>query len=202
MSSPFAPVQEPASPLARYRILSSSAGIHVSPLQLGAMSVGDAWSGMIGSMSHGSSFSLLDAFTTCGGNFIDTANVYQNEQSETWLAEWMAARDNRDRLVLATKYTMACRDYTIGKGVPPNYMGHHKKPMVLSLRDSLAKLQTTYIDIFHVHMWDHNSSIKEIMDSLHILVSTGRCCIWTSVIRQLGSTRRQISTRTVMERHV
>jgi aryl-alcohol dehydrogenase-like predicted oxidoreductase len=50
----------------------------VSPLQLGAMSVGSAWSSFMNSMDKESSFKLLDAYADAGGNFIDTANNYQN----------------------------------------------------------------------------------------------------------------------------
>ena len=42
-----------------------------------------------------------------GGNFIDTASNYQNEQSETWIGEWMKERGCRDEMVIATKYTTA-----------------------------------------------------------------------------------------------
>ena len=69
----WASAPEPESPLARYRILSPLAGVRVSPLQLGAMSIGDKWESM-GSMDKASSFKLLDAFYEAGGNFIDTAN--------------------------------------------------------------------------------------------------------------------------------
>lgn len=66
----------PATRLGRHRQLCPSAGVHVSPIQLGAMSIGDAWSkaGM-GAMDKESSFKLLDAYYEAGGNFIDTANV-------------------------------------------------------------------------------------------------------------------------------
>lgn len=71
------PAPPPATPLGRYRVLSPLAGVRVSPLQLGAMSIGDseAWikAGM-GSMNKEESFKLLDAFYEAGGNFIDTAN--------------------------------------------------------------------------------------------------------------------------------
>ena len=61
--------------LGRYRVLSPLAGIRVSPLQLGAMSIGDKWESLgMGSMDKESSFKLLDAFFDAGGNFIDTAN--------------------------------------------------------------------------------------------------------------------------------
>ena len=77
MADMFKPAPEPASELGRYRILSSTAGVRVSPLQLGAMSIGDAWQSFMGSMSKEQSFKLLDAYYDAGGNFIDTANNYQ-----------------------------------------------------------------------------------------------------------------------------
>jgi hypothetical protein len=63
----FEPAPEPATELGRLRILSSTAGIRVSPLQLGAMSIGDAWSEFMGSMDKKQSFALLDAFFEAGG---------------------------------------------------------------------------------------------------------------------------------------
>lgn len=95
MGDLFTPAPAPKTELGRYRILSSTAGVRVSPLQLGAMSIGDAWSGMMGSMSKENSFKLLDAFEDAGGNFIDTANNYQDEQSEEWIGEWMVRCSGR-----------------------------------------------------------------------------------------------------------
>lgn len=62
--------------LGRHRKLAPSAGLHVSPIALGAMSIGDKWHpyGM-GTMDKESSFKLLDAYYEAGGNFIDTANA-------------------------------------------------------------------------------------------------------------------------------
>ncbi|KAK5807366.1 hypothetical protein VI817_001624 [Penicillium citrinum] len=174
MESLFAPAPEPVTPLGRYRVLSSTAGVRVSPLQLGGMSIGDSWSQFMGSMSKEQSFALLDAFVEAGGNFIDTANNYQNEQSEAWLGEWMTARKNRDQMVIATKFTTDYRSHALGKGKTPNSCGNHKRSMFNSVRDSLQKLQTDYIDILYLHWWDHTTSIEEIMDSLHILVEQGK----------------------------
>ncbi|KAJ2955859.1 hypothetical protein NQZ79_g8194 [Umbelopsis isabellina] len=174
MSDIFTPAPEPATELGRYRILSSTAGIRVSPLQLGAASIGDAWSSFMGSMDKDSAFKLLDAFFEAGGNFIDTACNYQYEQSETWLGEWMTARGNRDQLVLATKFTTDYKSHKFGKGKVPNHCGNHKRNLHMSVRDSLAKLQTDWIDILYLHWWDYTTSIEEIMDSLHILVQQGK----------------------------
>jgi len=105
MADMFKPAPEPETKLGRYRILSSTAGIRVSPLQLGAMSIGEAWAGFLGSMDKEQSMKLLDAYYEAGGNFIDTANNYQDEQSETWIGEWLQKRGNRDMMVIATKFT-------------------------------------------------------------------------------------------------
>lgn len=69
------PAPPPPTKLGRYRALAPTAGVHVSPIQLGAMSIGDKWEkeGM-GSMDKEASFKLLDAYYEAGGNFIDTAN--------------------------------------------------------------------------------------------------------------------------------
>jgi aryl-alcohol dehydrogenase-like predicted oxidoreductase len=100
MSSLWAAPPDPATELGRTRVLSSHAGVRVSPLQLGAMSIGEAWKGFMGSMDKDSSFKLLDAYYEAGGNFIDTANNYQDEESEVWIGEWMKQRKNRDHMVM------------------------------------------------------------------------------------------------------
>ncbi|KAI1484488.1 putative aryl-alcohol dehydrogenase Aad14 [Biscogniauxia mediterranea] len=172
--SMFQPAPEPPTELGRYRVLAPSAGIRVSPLQLGGMSIGSAWSDIMGSMDKEQSFKLLDAYFDAGGNFIDTANNYQDEQSETWIGEWMASRKIRDRLVIATKYTTDYKSHEHGKGKVVNACGNHKRSLHMSVRDSLKKLQTDWIDILYLHWWDWTTSIEEVMDSLHILVQQGK----------------------------
>lgn len=71
----FLPAPEPATRLGYYRKLAPRAAIHVSPIILGGMSIGDKWNDIgMGSMNKESSFKLLDAYFQAGGNFIDTAN--------------------------------------------------------------------------------------------------------------------------------
>ena len=75
MATFMTPLPKPDSRLARYRALAPNASVHVSPLQLGAMSIGDKWEKYgYGSMTKEASFKLLDAYYEAGGNFIDTAN--------------------------------------------------------------------------------------------------------------------------------
>ncbi|CAK5267094.1 unnamed protein product [Mycena citricolor] len=168
------PPPPPPTKLGVYRILSPNAGVHVSPLQLGAGSIGDQWQKIgMGAMDKASSFKLLDAYFDAGGNFIDTANAYQDETSEMFIGEWMEQRGIRDQIVLATKFTM---NYKARRGVAieVNYAGNSRKSMAISVEDSLKKLRTSYIDILYAHHWDWDTSIRELMDGLHNLVTQGK----------------------------
>ncbi|THH32098.1 hypothetical protein EUX98_g2127 [Antrodiella citrinella] len=170
------PFPGPNNKLAEYRQLAPTAGVHVSPLQLGAMSIGDQWHKVgMGAMNKEDSFKLLDAFYDAGGNFVDTSNNYQDETSEEFIGEWMEQRGIRDQIVLATKYTT---NYKRGEpasfGQKAQYTGNNVKSMHLSVEASLKKLRTDYIDILYVHWWDYTSSVEEVMNGLHTLVSQGK----------------------------
>jgi aryl-alcohol dehydrogenase-like predicted oxidoreductase len=111
-----------------------------------------------------------------GGNFIDTSNNYQGEESEEWIGEWITARKNREQIVVATKYTTAYPNPT-GPNPPKwmvNYQGQHAKSLKVSVEASLKKLQTDYIDLLYIHWWDFTTSIPEIMQSLNHLVAQGK----------------------------
>ncbi|KAJ7342578.1 Aldo/keto reductase [Mycena albidolilacea] len=171
----WAPPPAPPSKLGVYRKLSSLAGVHVSPLQLGAMSIGDKWHAIgMGDMDKESSFKLLDAYFDNGGNFIDTSNNYQDESSEIFIGEWAEKRGIRDQVVIATKYTTGfkARNDTVPQKV--NYVGNNVKSMHVSVEASLKKLRTTYIDILYMHWWDWDTTIEEVMNGLHNLVTQGK----------------------------
>ncbi|KAI0648111.1 Aldo/keto reductase [Trametes meyenii] len=169
------PPPEPATKLGRHRQLSSLAGVHVSPLCLGGMSIGDQWdkAGM-GAMDKEQSFKLLDAFYEAGGNFIDTANNYQNETSEMFIGEWAEQRGIRDQLVIATKYTTMFKMGRDDIKQKTSYIGNNTKSLHISVEESLKKLRTSYIDILYLHWWDWTTSIEEVMNSLHHLVAAGK----------------------------
>ncbi|KAK7730711.1 hypothetical protein SLS57_001542 [Botryosphaeria dothidea] len=126
---------------------------------------------MLGECNKETAFKILDFFAENGGNFVDTANVYQEQESEQWLGEWMELRQNRDEMVVATKYTQF---YKPDAKIRYNYQGNHRKSMYHSLENSLRNLRTSYVDIFYVHWWDFSTSIEEIMQSLHHLVQSGK----------------------------
>jgi aryl-alcohol dehydrogenase-like predicted oxidoreductase len=99
-------------------------------------------------------FKLLDAYCELGGNFIDTANTYNSEESEMLIGEWMEKHDVRDQMVIATKYGAGYRAYKRDEEpLQSNFTGPSAKSMHVSVRDSLRKLRTDYIDILYVHWY-------------------------------------------------
>jgi aryl-alcohol dehydrogenase-like predicted oxidoreductase len=90
----------------KYRLLGNS-GLRVSEAALGTMTFGDDWGW--GAVKEGAR-KVYDAFREAGGNFIDTANLYTNGTSESFLGEFMEG--HRQSVVLATKYTMLFRAQT------------------------------------------------------------------------------------------
>ncbi|OBT87412.1 hypothetical protein VE02_04203 [Pseudogymnoascus sp. 03VT05] len=102
-----------------------------------------------------------------------SANHYQNGDSEKWIGDWMHLRQNRDQLVLATKYTTAIR-IPHPHEIRANGMGNGAKSLHTSFAASLRNLRTSYIDILYVHWWDFSTGVEEIMQSLNSLVVSGK----------------------------
>lgn len=129
----------------------------------------------MGECDKKTAFEMMDFFHSQGGNFIDTANNYQNEESEQWIGEWLSERGVRDEMVIATKFTTPWRAYQGHDNTHhTNFAGNSAKSLHLSVRDSLKKLQTDYIDLLYVHWWDFTTSIPELMQSLNDLVRAGK----------------------------
>ena len=148
--------------LTQYRLLGQS-GLRVSPLCLGTMTFGDDWGWGSGAKESGK---ILDKYLEQGGNFIDTANYYTDGTSESMLGKLLSGR--RDDVVLGTKYTLCMR-----KG-DPNAGGNHRKSLMQSLEASLKRLQTDYIDLYWVHIWDRFTPIEEVMRALDDAVRLGK----------------------------
>lgn len=146
----------------RYKLLGHS-GLKVSELALGTMTFGESWG--FGA-SPEECRRIFDAYIALGGNLIDTANKYTDGAAEQIVGDLI--HDNRERLVLATKYTMTMR------GGDPNASGNHRKNMVQSLEASLNRLGTDYVDILWVHAWDGITPIDETMRALDDLVRSGK----------------------------
>jgi aryl-alcohol dehydrogenase-like predicted oxidoreductase len=146
----------------RYRLLGNS-GLRVSEMSLGTMTFGDEWGW---GSAKGEAKKVYDSFREAGGNFIDTANFYTNGTSETFLGEFM--KGHRESIVMATKYSNAA------PGTDPNAAGNHRKSMMQSVEASLKRLQTDYIDLYWVHIWDQITPVEEVMRGLDDLVRQGK----------------------------
>jgi aryl-alcohol dehydrogenase-like predicted oxidoreductase len=151
-----------AGSLDTYRLMGRS-GLRVSPLALGTMTFGSDWGW---GAAKEEARRIFDTYVERGGNFVDTANQYTNGTSEEMLGEF--AREKRDSLVLATKYTVTTRPGD------PNSGGNHRKSMVQSVETSLRRLQTDYIDLLYLHAWDGTTPVEEVLRAMDDLVSAGK----------------------------
>ena len=147
----------------RYRRLGPT-GLRVSELCLGTMTFGREWGWGADAATAGA---ILAAYADAGGNFLDTANIYQNTASETILGDLLAG--DRDRYVLATKYTLAHDP----AGRDPNAGGSHRKGLVRELSASLERLRTDYVDLLWVHAYDELTPVEETMRALDDAVRQG-----------------------------
>jgi aryl-alcohol dehydrogenase-like predicted oxidoreductase len=146
----------------KYRLLGNS-GLRVSEASLGTMTFGEEWGW---GAAKEEARKIYETYREAGGNFIDTANVYTNGSSERFVGEFI--KDHRQSVVLATKYSNAA------PGNDPNAAGNHRKSMMHAVDASLKRLQTDYIDLYWVHIWDQITPVEEVMRGLDDLVRQGK----------------------------
>lgn len=146
----------------RYKLLGRS-GLRVSELALGTMTFGEAWGW---GASRETSRAIFEAYLEAGGNFVDTACNYTDGESEQIVGE--LAKPERERLVLATKYTLTSRRDD------PNAGGNQRKNLVQTLETSLRRLDTDYVDLLWLHMWDGMTPVEEVVRALDDLVTAGK----------------------------
>ncbi len=145
----------------KYRLFGNS-GLRVSELALGTMTFGTE-------VHYGAdiaeSKAIFDTYAQAGGNFLDTANLYTFGTSEKFLGQFIAG--DRDHFVVATKYALRDRDGD------PNYAGNHRKNLMRSVRESLQRLQTDFLDILWLHAWDSTTREEEVLRGLDDLITRG-----------------------------
>lgn len=140
-------------------------GIEIMPLMFGGNVFG--WTA-----DEQQSFALLDAFAAAGLDAIDTADVYSrfvegNEggESETIIGNWMAARKNRDAMVIATK---------VGHDMGPFGKGLSRKHIFKSVDESLRRLRTDRIDLYQAHRDDLTTPMEETLSAFAELIRAGK----------------------------
>ena len=115
------------------------------------------------------SFAVLDAYVRAGGNFIDTADSYGRGgpggagESERIIGSWMAARGNREKLVIATKVGMA-----------PDLRGLSEATIRQGIEASLERLGIETVDIYYAHQDDLQTPLQETLGAFHALIGEGK----------------------------
>ena len=115
------------------------------------------------------SFEVLDAYVQAGGNFIDTADSYGRRgsggagESERIIGRWIAARGNRDRLVIATKV-----------GIAPELPGLSPSTIARAIDASFARLGVDHVDLYYAHKDDPQTPLAETLGAFEELIGAGK----------------------------
>jgi aryl-alcohol dehydrogenase-like predicted oxidoreductase len=158
-----------------YRSLGRT-GMQVSPLCLGAMMFG-AW----GEPDHDESIRIINRALDAGINFIDTADVYSQGESEVIVGKALAGK--RDEVILATKVHGQMGvpvDAPMGAKGDPNTQGNSRRWIMREVEDSLRRLNTDWIDLYQIHRPDEDTDDEETLSALTDLQRQGK-------IRAFGS---------------
>ena len=132
-------------------------------LQLSRLSLGTMMFG--GQTGEADSLAIMDYAFDHGVNFFDTANVYNQGQSEIIVGKWL--KDHRKEMILATK--------VFGQmGENPNDAGLSRRNILSAADASLNRLQTDYIDIYYMHAPDYGTDPEESLDAMDSLVRAGK----------------------------
>jgi aryl-alcohol dehydrogenase-like predicted oxidoreductase len=155
-----------------YRSLGRT-GMQVSPLCLGAMMFG-AW----GERDHDVSIKIIHQALDAGINFIDTADVYSQGESEEIVGKALAG-GRRDDVIVATKFH-GQMGAPLGERGDPNKRGNSRRWIISEVENSLRRLQTDWIDLYQVHRPEPETDVEETLSALTDLQRQGK-------IRAFGS---------------
>jgi len=140
--------------------------LKVSRLILGAMGFGSkSWRDW--ALEEKESFAVLARAVDHGIMTFDTCDFYSSGESERLLGKFVRNNLARDEVVIATKFGNPMRS-------DPNGRGYSRKYIRKAVEDSLVRLQTDYIDLYQLHIWDKSTNIEELMAALHDLVKEGK----------------------------
>src|ERR1700730_12630830 len=143
----------------KYRNLGRT-GIKVSPYCLGAMMFGAR-----GNPDHDDSIRIIHKALDAGINFVDTADVYSQGESEEIVGKALQGR--RSDVVLATKAHGPM-------GSDPNHQGNSRRWLVREVEASLRRLQTDHIDLYQIHRPSPDTDIEETLSALTDLIRAGQ----------------------------
>ncbi|WPQ65572.1 aldo/keto reductase [Chitinophaga sancti] len=139
--------------------------LQVAPINFGGNVFG--WT-----LDEKQSFEILDAFVNAGYNFIDTADTYswwveghKGGESEAIIGKWMKARNNRDKVVIATK---------VGSQNKEHKEDVSRAHILKSVDESLQRLQTDHIDLYYTHFDDNVTPVEETLSAYDDIIKAGK----------------------------
>jgi len=145
----------------KYRYFGTT-GLKISEISFGTQTFG--WT-----TGEEDAFSLLDYYTQEGGNYLDTADSYNNGASEEILGAWLRQRKKHDDLLIGTKVFFNDR---VGEG--SNEVGHSRKHIIRSLETSLRRLGVEAIDLYQLHCYDRGVDVELVVDTMEMLIRQGK----------------------------
>lgn len=134
-------------------------GLYVSHLALGTMSWGH-------DTDEDDASNQMSAYVDAGGNFVDTADVYVDGESERVLGRLLTNVVKRTEIVIATKAVSV-------RGAERN-RDASRRHILAALDASLERLGTDYVDLWQMHAWDPRTPLEETLAALDTAVSSGR----------------------------
>ncbi|XP_013392784.1 uncharacterized protein LOC106160667 [Lingula anatina] len=149
-----------------YNFLGSS-GLKVSNICLGTLTFGEHKEGRPGNLNETAAHAMMDRFAELGGNFLDTADMYQRGESEEIVGTWLQKQD-REKFVVATKVFLQMDPNN------HNSVGLGRKHIMHGVEQSLKRLQTDYIDLYYTHIWDNATPVEQTLRTLNDLVRAGK----------------------------
>ncbi|MCL5730981.1 MAG: aldo/keto reductase [Candidatus Thermoplasmatota archaeon] len=139
-------------------------GLYSSIFALGTMTFGARNSWKLAGVTQQEADRMVRKAFDAGINLFDTADVYEDGDSETILGN--SIRDFRDQVIIATKVRGR-----LGDGI--NDVGLTKSHMYISARKSIERMKCGWIDLYQFHGWDSHVPIEETMDGMEHLIEEG-----------------------------
>jgi len=137
-------------------------GLRISEISLGTQTFG--WN-----TGETEAHAMLDRYVERGGNYLDTADSYNEGESERILGSWLKARRNHEDLIIGTKVFFDSK-----AGPDSNRMGHSRKHIANSLDRSLLRLGIEAVDLYQLHCYDAGTALDEILDTMEDFIRQGK----------------------------
>lgn len=145
----------------KYRYLGAT-GLKISEISFGTQTFG--WT-----TDEDTAFHQLDYYINQGGNYLDTADSYNDGASEEILGKWLRMHPESKQLIIGAKVYF---NDTGSEG--SNAKGHSRKHIMQSIENTLTRLGREAIDLYQLHCYDRGTDVESVMETMQLLVQQGK----------------------------